>query len=609
MENQRTSKLRKKYHSTTIHFFIRSLLANGLLLLIPLLLVSAYSMFRTASESTAEASEKAYASLQRASSILESYYTHVDNTCLFLSSNPKVSRQLQKAFNEPSLSLESIRAIENISLSFQNQIYTNESLNSIYIYYTNEYGRIFSPLHSKILSFSDENEKRVLSYFNRVSEADAWMEFSDKPFLYTEYPSENLLICRRLSKRATGIQNGVVIYSFRADRLKKELDQLLSYKNQKLFLIDPRSRTLWPSAEPFSEDALFMLADPDHKTVSDKNGLILENNLGTWHADCLISPRSYGFSYLLMTPKTEIYATTIHLTSMYALITCIAIAVAGILAWFKTRHDYKYLNRIISVFTEPESAVRQAPVSRSFQSGPFEFILMNVINLFIEQNYLRVQDSEKEARLQLWKIEALQHQINPHFLHNTLNIIYWESIRLTRGENLCSRMISSLSSMMRYSLSDPQEDVTVEDEIGYLKKYISIMKLRYPGLFEADFLVEPGCGCAPVKKMLLQPLVENSIYHGLREKAEGRKICVWVHEKNGRIYFNIKDTGMGMSVEALEQLKERLKTEENKISQHIGLSNTNARLILSYGPGSRLKINSREGYFTVIWFSVPAGSP
>ncbi len=70
-------------------------------------------MFRTASESTAEASEKAYASLQRASSILESYYTHVDNTCLFLSSNPKVSRQLQKAFNEPSLSLESIRAIEN----------------------------------------------------------------------------------------------------------------------------------------------------------------------------------------------------------------------------------------------------------------------------------------------------------------------------------------------------------------------------------------------------------------------------------------------------------------------------------------------------------------
>lgn len=307
--------------------------------------------------------------------------------------------------------------------------------------------------------------------------------------------------------------------------------------------------------------------------------------------------------------RKKYHSTTIHLTSMYTLITCIAIAIAGILAWFKTRHDYKYLNRIISVFTEPESAVRQPPVSRSFQSGPFDFILMNVINLFIEQNYLRVQDSEKEARLQLWKIEALQHQINPHFLHNTLNIIYWESIRLTGGENLCSSMISSLSSMMRYSLSDPQEDVTAEDEIGYLEKYVGIMKLRYPGLFEADFLIEPGCGCALVKKMLLQPLVENSIYHGLREKTEGGKISIWVHKKKGRIYFNIKDTGMGMSAEALEQLKKRLKMEESKISQHIGLANTNARLILSYGPDSRLKISSREGRFTVIWFSVPAVSP
>ena len=133
MANQRTAKLRKKSHSTTIHFFTRSLLANGLLLLIPLLLVSAYSIFRTARESTAEAREKAYASLQRAGSILDNYYTHVDNACLFLSSNPKVSRQLQQAFKEPSLSLESLRAIENISLSFQNQIYTNDSLNSIYI--------------------------------------------------------------------------------------------------------------------------------------------------------------------------------------------------------------------------------------------------------------------------------------------------------------------------------------------------------------------------------------------------------------------------------------------------------------------------------------------
>ena len=215
---------------------------------------------------------------------------------------------------------------------------------------------------------------------------------------------------------------------------------------------------------------------------------------------CLTTPRSYGFSFLLLTPRAEIYSTTIHLTSMYILITILAIAVAGFLALLKTKHEYKYLNQIISVFTAPETAIHNVPVSRSFRSGPFEFILTNVINLFIEQNYLRIQDSEKEARLQLWKIRALQHQINPHFLHNTLNTIYWESIRLTGSENLCSRMISNLSSMMRYSLGDPQEDVLVEDELEYLEKYISIMKLRYPDLFEystyADQSLKRG-GCFP----------------------------------------------------------------------------------------------------------------
>ena len=606
MENQRTSKLRKKYHSTTIHFFIRSLLANGLLLLIPLLLVSAYSMFRTASESTAEASEKAYASLQRASSILESYYTHVDNTCLFLSSNPKVSRQLQKAFNEPSLSLESIRAIENISLSFQNQIYTNESLNSIYIYYTNEYGRIFSPLHSKILSFSDENEKRVLSYFNRVSEADAWMEFSDKPFLYTEYPSENLLICRRLSKRATGIQNGVVIYSFRADRLKKELDQLLSYKNQKLFLIDPRSRILWPSAEPISEDALFMLADPDHKTVSDKNGLILENNLGTWHADCLISPRSYGFSYLLMTPKTEIYATTIHLTSMYALITCISIAVAGILAWFKTRHDYKYLNRIISVFTEPESAVRQAPVSRSFQSGPFEFILMNVINLFIEQNYLRVQDSEKEARLQLWKIEALQHQINPHFLYNTLDMINW--LAKSGQISQVSQAVQALTRFYRLTLGQKELFGTIDDEITHVTLYMQLQNMRYNHC--ADFIADipPELGSLTIPKLTFQPIVENALLHGILMKEEKKGCILLTGWREGEdAVLVISDDGAGIAPEKLDTLLDSLSADNGLTSlRHIGVSNTNLRLKSLYGDAYGLSFTSTPGQGTEVTVRIPA---
>ena len=198
-----------------------------------------------------------------------------------------------------------------------------------------------------------------------------------------------------------------------------------------------------------------------------------------------------------------------------------------------------------------------------------------------------------------------------HLLHSPQHswgirpFIYWESIRLTGSENLCSRMISNLSSMMRYSLGDPQEDVLVEDELEYLEKYISIMKLRYPDLFEYSTYADPGCSGASIKKMLLQPLIENSIYHGLRGNRSSGRIQVYVHQKHSRLYFTIYDTGKGMTENELEVLKKRLKNQEHSISQHIGLSNTNARLILAYGSDSRLQITSKEGKFTVVWFSIP----
>ena len=328
----------------------------------------------------------------------------------------------------------------------------------------------------------------------------------------------------------------------------------------------------------------------------------------SYTATYLPSPRSYGFSYLLLTPKNEIYQTTISLTSMYIIITLAAIAVACLIAFFKTRHDYKYLDKIISVFSMPDTAVNQIRQPLKGSSSPFEYILFNVIRLFIEQDYLKMQDSEKAAKLQLSKMQALQHQINPHFLHNTLNNIYWESVKLTGSENRCSQMISYLSAIMRYSLSDPQDNVKIQEEINYLKKYLEIMKLRYTGRFDVEFSLAPDCSIYPVKKMILQPLVENAIYHGIKEKKEKGLIRISIHRKKDRIYFTIYDTGKGIPADQLAAIRTSLGETSRTSNQHIGLANTNSRLVLSYGEDSVLHINSRCGRFTVIWFSIPVSS-
>ena len=597
--------LERKYHSTTIRFFIRSLLVNSLLMLIPLLLIGLYSIFRTTNESTSEAEKKASVILNQADDILETFYTHVDNAYLFFASNPRVTLQLKKAFDEKSLTLDSIKSVENISLNFQNLIYTDGYLRNIYVYYKNDYSRIFVPLSSKLISFPPDKEKDVLNSYGHAGEEDVWMEFSDDPLLYTEYRTPSLLVYRKLYRRTTDIQNGLVIFSFSADKLKSELSGLLEFPDQKLFLMDASSRLVWPSTKEFPEGALLDLAAQMASLPATSPADAVNLDYKSYTATYLPSPRSYGFSYLLLTPRNEIYRTAISLTSMYIIITLAAIAVACMIAFFKTRHDYKYLDKIISVFSTPDTAVNQIRQPKKGSSSPFEYILFNVIRLFIEQDYLKMQDSEKAAKLQLSKMQALQHQINPHFLHNTLNNIYWESVKLTGSENRCSQMISYLSAIMRYSLSDPQDNVKIQEEINYLKKYLEIMKLRYTDRFDVDFSLAPDCSIYPVKKMILQPLVENAIYHGIKEKKEKGLISISIHRKKDRIYFTIYDTGRGIPADQLASIRAGLKETSRNSNQHIGLANTNSRLVLSYGEGSVLHMNSRCGKFTVIWFSIP----
>lgn len=604
--------LNKKYHSTNIRFFVRSLLINCLLMLIPLLLISLYSISRTTKESTLEATRKSSLILNQADDILETFYTHIDNAYLFFASNPRVTLQLKNAFEEHSLSLDSIKSVENISLNFQNLIYTDGYLRNIYVYYENDYNRIFVPLSSKLISFPPSNENKVLASYHHSGTEDIWMEISDEPLLYTEYQSSSLLIYRKLYRRTTDVQNGLVIFNFSVDKLKNKLHSLLEYEGQQIFMIDSASQLVWPSSDDFSKETLLSLSEQMSFADKQPSTKAATQDYSSYTATYLHSPRSYGFSYLLLTPKDKIYETTISLISMYLFITFAAIAVACVIAFFKTQHDYKYLGKIINAFSSPDLAVSMTPASQKRSSSPFEYILLNVIRLFIEQDYLKIQDSEKAAKLQLSKMQALQHQINPHFLHNTLNGIYWESVKLTGSENNCSQMISYLSTIMRYSLSDPQEDVKIQDEINYLKKYLEIMKLRYANKFDVRFCIASDCSAYPIKKMLLQPLVENAIYHGIKERSEKGLICISIHRKKERIYFSIYDTGTGIQPEKLASIKGSLGDTTQITNQHIGLVNTNSRLILSYGPASGLHINSHYKDFTVIWFSIPvlfSGSP
>ena len=193
------------------------------------------------------------------------------------------------------------------------------------------------------------------------------------------------------------------------------------------------------------------------------------------------------------------------------------------------------------------------------------------------------------------EMQNLQAQINPHFIYNTLdNIRYLIPTDPQRAQQLIGRFIG----ILRYSINNTKHNVTVKDDLKYLQDYLVIQSTRFGANFSYEIDIDDACMEFIIPKLLLQPLLENSIKYGFQKKP-----CIHIRVR-GRLgedalYFTVEDNGGGVDETMLEQLRDILRSDEVNI-EHNGLQNINRRIWLGYGGDSGLTIDSTEGEgFTV----------
>ena len=239
----------------------------------------------------------------------------------------------------------------------------------------------------------------------------------------------------------------------------------------------------------------------------------------------------------------------------------------------------------VEVITENEIG----SLGRSFN------LMTSEIRALMEQNVYEQKQKRKS------ELKALQAQINPHFLYNTLDSIIWMS---EAGENdEVVEMTSALARLLRQSINNDQEEVELEKEIEYVKNYLTIQKMRYKDKLEFFIYVDPRVAHVPVIKLVLQPLVENAIYHGIKYKETKGNLKIYAKPVDGRVEIVVADDGIGMDEDVMEHIFDEHRKEQKR--NGVGVPNVQKRLQLQYGSEYGIRYESVKGAGTKVVITIP----
>ncbi|MFD0693210.1 sensor histidine kinase [Paenibacillus sp. GCM10027628] len=230
-------------------------------------------------------------------------------------------------------------------------------------------------------------------------------------------------------------------------------------------------------------------------------------------------------------------------------------------------------------------------------------------NTMLDKIKILIANSIKEQeQMKMAELRTLQAQINPHFLYNTLDSIIWLA-ESKKSEEVIS-IVNALATFFRISLSKGKDCITIKEEIDHISNYLTIQQMRYRDILEYEIHVQEEILTYDILKMTLQPLVENALYHGIKNKrGMGRIRITGGYGKSGNIEFLVTDNGAGIPKDKQEQLIAILQQDNHLMqpqSGGFGIMNVHGRIRLYYGEPYGLKLESDQGVGTTVIVSIPA---
>ena len=283
-----------------------------------------------------------------------------------------------------------------------------------------------------------------------------------------------------------------------------------------------------------------------------------------------------------------------------------AVAFSVVAAWGLSRSIYTPIKKLHDVTTtitknDLQALMTSDNVDEITELGMSFNIMIGKIKELLDSK-IKEQENLKRAELR-----ALQAQINPHFLYNTLDTIIW--MAESKKTDQVVEIVSALSSFFRISLSKGMDWITIGEEVERIRSYLTIQKMRYHDILDFKIDVDENVSENTILKLILQPLVENALYHGIKNKRQGGTIIIRAKRKGEHeVLLEVADNGIGFTTEKLAQLHAELDDDSGdiKLESGFGIGNVNKRIRLYYGKQYGLSIQSEYTTGTRVILVIPA---
>lgn len=522
---------------------------------------------------------------------IESYVNNTENIINYMSMDPRILKFLNDN------KLENNDMEDEAYKSIYNFIKFNPEIAGIMI--VNNNGGYISDVMNKVSRDSLTTEEWYSKAYNDSENIHLFTKpigrNIDNIFRYSA--DEVFSMSKAVIDSTTNEIKGIILIDIKLDAIKNIIENSKPGTAGFIYIMDSNKDIVYTPVN----NIVYRI---ENKWLEDiNNRIIIKNINGENYQLTKITSNYTNWETIGVFPESESLRVIKYITYYSLGVAILALIIAQILVIIFTRSIVNPIQKLKKLMKRAQEGDLTVSFNAKYSDEIGELgSSFNTMVKEIDNLISLVQIEEKNKRIA--EMNVLQAQIKPHFMYNTLDTIRWMAEE--HNEEDIVEIIEAFTNLLRISLSKGKEIISVKEELSHVQSYLTIQKIRYEDKLDYDIEFDENIINYKVIKLILQPLVENAIYHGIKEKRGNGKIIIIGRVEGDSLYFIVQDDGKGMEKEVLDKINKTLINSNEKGNEiGYGIFNVNARIKLIYGEEYGLTYKSIYGEGTVVELKHP----